>query len=146
MDAMAEAAGDKSPAQLTQADVLSAVEKIKTKYSGATVYHAVGKIRTILQAVVEAGGPKLKAKTPRPRPRATLPTEEELTKLKQIALPWQRAWLILQAECGLRISETLRVCDRRICLVCTECNRHRRIMSTTPDDARQNATAQTTTV
>lgn len=84
---------------------------LRTNFSRNTAYQTTARLRQILREVERHGGPHLRAQIARPRPRAIVPTEEELEALKQTAQPWERAWLILQAEMGLRISETLRVCD-----------------------------------
>lgn len=51
------------------------------------------------------GAPAVELKARRPKPRSIAPTPDELRRLKSVAQPWERAWIILQAECGLRISE-----------------------------------------
>jgi hypothetical protein len=51
-------------------------------------------------------------------------------------------------HCQKRTRHVLEACGqgRRICVVCVECNRHRRVLDTSPEDARHNAEAQTVTV
>lgn len=83
----------------------------KTRYSAQTTYTYTIQMRAFLRTLAGEGAAQHLEKLRAPRPRAIVPTNDELRRLKTSAQPFMRAWLILAAELGLRISETLRVCD-----------------------------------
>ena len=104
-------AGKLAPAELNQAHVDAAIELLRIRYAPSTAYNAIGHLRGILEMLRDAGAHKLIARRYKPKNRSTVPTEDELAKMKAAARIWEKAWLILQAELGMRINEARQVCD-----------------------------------
>ena len=109
--AIKAAAPGRTADQLNQAHVDAAIQFLHIKYAAGTAYNAIGHLKGILELIRDAGGMKLKARRRRPKPRAIAPSEQELQNLYDAALPWERCWLILQAELAMRSGEARQVCD-----------------------------------
>lgn len=59
----------------------------------------------------ENGAPHVQFRIQPAKPRTVTPTNQELKQLKKYGLPWHRAWVIMQAELGLRIREAFQACE-----------------------------------
>lgn len=100
--------GNLTAQQIKQTHVDELIHSTKKGYAHSTAYHVAYDARRFLAT---QGRQDLACKVKPPRPRAIVPTPEELLTLKANAVPFMRAWLILAAELGLRIAETLQVSD-----------------------------------
>lgn len=109
--AIAAAAPKETPPQLTQAHADQAIRSLRETYSPATVHSAASHLRKILELCRDNGAPKLTIHARKARPRSVAPTEEELQAMYAHAQPWEKCWLILQAELGLRSNEARQVSD-----------------------------------
>ena len=110
-EALRKTTGEIEARQTTQAHIDEAIEILKKQYATATVYSSAGHLRGILEILRDNGAPKLTVHTRKPRPRSTSPTEEELAAIYAAAQPWEKCWIILQAELGLRTDEARQVND-----------------------------------
>ena len=96
--------------QLSQAHVDAVTNGWKGKVSQATRYNRHHTLRKFLIAIQR--GDLTVAKTPKPQPRTTIATPEELHRLLDTAPPWLKLFITIGATQGLRHGDILRLAPK----------------------------------
>jgi len=111
--ALAAACGHLLPQALPPLIPAALLAEWKRKYRPSTVWTYRNELRHLMAALAQFGAPHISLpRSPRPKARAVTASPEELARLFKAPPPWLQLFQLLYFQCGLRLSETLRVTPR----------------------------------
>ena len=114
-DRFAERFGHLKPRDLTPMLVNALIAEWKAKLAPSTAYHRRRIVAKLLQMMEQFGGAKLADQLPRlrrPQPRTVTASPAEIAALLREAPAWQRLFVTLAWQLGLRHAECYRVTPR----------------------------------